>query len=364
VARVRIGVDVGSTGVRAAELSVGSDPPALVRAAQVPLTPGAVVDGEVKQPEAVTEAIRELWRRGGFRSKEVTMGVGNQRVVVREVTVPSIPAKELRQSLPFQVGELIPIPMENAVLDYDVLEEFDQDEGKMLRLLVVAAQREMVDTLVQTAVSAKLRPIGVDLVPFALVRAVGTSDGLGLEEADAGGEAVVDVGADVTNICVHERGAAKFVRILPSGGHDVTTAMASSLGIPEEQAEALKRGTPVEEVPPVDGAPPVEGGPSPETARQVLDSRASVLVDEIRSSFDFYQAQSPGARVSRVLVTGGSSKLPGLIEMIGERVRAHVEPGHAFSKVRPQLAMDEETMTEAEPLLAVAVGLALPEVAR
>lgn len=352
MARVRIGVDVGSTGVRAAELSVGSEPPALVRAAQVPLSPGAVVDGEVKEPGAVTEAIRELWRRGGFRSKEVTMGVGNQRVVVREVTVPSIPRKELRQSLPFQVGELIPIPMEDAVLDFDVLEEFDQDEGRMVRLLVVAAQREMIDTLVQTAVNAKLRPVGVDLVPFALVRAVGTSDGLGLEEADAGGEAVVDVGADVTNICVHERGVAKFVRILPSGGHDVTTAIASSLGIPEEQAETLKRGT------------PGEGGPPLETARQILDSRASVLVDEIRSSFDFYQAQSPGARVSRVLVTGGSSKLPGLLEMIAERVRAQVEPGHAFSKVRPQLAMDEETMAEAEPLLAVAVGLALPEVAR
>jgi type IV pilus assembly protein PilM len=345
-------VDVGSTGVRAAELSVGSDPPALVRAAQVPLSPGAVVDGEVKQPEAVTEAMKELWRRGGFRSKEVTMGVGNQRVVVREVTVPSIPPKELRQSLPFQVGELIPIPMEDAVLDYDVLEEFDQEEGRMVRLLVVAVQREMVDTLVQTAISARLRPVGVDLVAFALVRAVGTSDGLGLEEADAGGEAVVDVGADVTNICVHERGVAKFVRILPSGGHDVTTAIAGSLGIPEEEAEALKRGTPGEE------------GPPPETARPILDSRASVLVDEIRSSFDFYQAQSPGARVSRVLVTGGSSKLPGLLEMIGERIRVEVEPGHAFSKVRPQLAMDEETMAEAEPLLAVAVGLALPEVAR
>jgi type IV pilus assembly protein PilM len=352
VARVRVGVDVGSTGVRAAELVVGSDPPSLVRAAQVPLSPGAVVGGEVKEPDAVTEAIRELWRRGGFRSKEVTMGVGNQRVVVREVTVPSIPAKELRQSLPFQVGELIPIPVEDAVLDYDVLEELDQEEGRMVRLLVVAAQREMVNTLVQTAVNARLQPVGVDLVPFALVRSVGTTDGLGLEESDAGGEAVVDVGADVTNICVHERGVAKFVRILPSGGQDVTRAMATSLGIPEDQAEAIKRGTPQ------DGAPP------PETARQVLDSRASVLVDEIRSSFDFYQAQSPGARVSRVLVTGGSSKLPGLLEMIGERVRAQVEPGHAFSKVRPQLAMDEETMTEAEPLLAVSVGLALPEVSR
>jgi type IV pilus assembly protein PilM len=349
VARVRVGLDVGSTAVRAAELSFGSDPPALVRAAQVPLAPGAVVDGEVKEPAVVTDAIRELWRRGGFRSKQVTMGVGNHRVVVREVTVPSIPPKELRETLPFQVAELMPIPMENAVLDYDVLDEIDQQDGKVLRLLVVAAQRDMVDTLVETAVSAGLRPVGVDLVPFALVRAVGKGDGLGLEEADAGGEAVVDVGADVTNICVHERGVARFVRILPSGGQDVTAAMATSLGVTEEEAEALKREA------------PDEGAEPSEAALQTIESRASALVDEIRSSFDFYEAQSPGARISRVLVTGGGSKLRGLIEMIAEGVRAEVEPGRAFAHVSPQLAMDEETMAEAEPLLAVAIGLALPE---
>jgi type IV pilus assembly protein PilM len=352
VAKGRIGLDVGSTAVRAAEVVNGSDLPSLVRAAQVPLPPGAVDSGEVRDVEALSAAIRELWQRGAFKSKQAVLGVGNQRVVVREVTVPALPPKELKQSLAFQVQDLIPIPVDEAVLDYDVLEELEQDGAKMLRLLVVAAQREMVNRMVDAAVRAKVEPVGVDLVPFALIRAVGQDDGLGLQEADAGGEAIVDVGADVTNICVHERGVAKFVRILPSGGQDVTRAMASSLGIPEDQAEAIKRGTPQ------DGAPP------PETARQVLESRASVLVDEIRSSFDFYQAQSPGARVSRVLVTGGSSKLPGLLEMIGERVRAQVEPGHAFSKVRPQLAMDEETMTEAEPLLAVSVGLALPEVSR
>jgi type IV pilus assembly protein PilM len=239
--------------------------------------------------------------------------------------------------------------VDEAVLDYDVLEELEQDGNTMVRLLVVAAHRNMINQMIDAAMRAKVEPVGVDLVPFALIRAVGQDEGLGLEESDLGGEAIVDVGADVTNIVVHERGVARFVRILPSGGRDVTVAMATSLGIPEEDAEALKRGQPVE------GAPPAE---QVENTRR---ARVAALVDEIRSSLDFYRAQTPGAEVSRVLVTGGGSKLPGLVELLDERVDAGVERGRAFQKVGVRLDMDEATMAEAEPLLAVSLGLALPQ---
>lgn len=349
MARGRIGLDVGSTAVRAAEVVLGSDPPSLVRAAQVPLPPGAVESGEVRDVEALAAAVRELWQRGAFKSRQAVLGVGNQRVVVREITVPALPPKELKQSLPFQVQDLIPIPVDDAVLDYDVLEEIEQDGAKMLRLLVVAAQRDMVNRMVDAAARAKVEPVGVDLVPFALIRAVGQDDGLGLEASDLGGEAIVDVGADVTNICVHERGVARFVRILPSGGRDVSVAMATSLGIPEEDAEALKRGQPVE------GSPPVE------QVDNTRRARVAALVDEMRSSLDFYRAQTPGADVTRVLVTGGGSKMPGLVELLDERVDAQVQRGHAFQKVNVRLDMDQATMTEAEPLLAVSLGLALPQ---
>jgi len=348
VARGRIGLDVGSTAVRAAEVTAG-DPPALLRAAQVPLPEGAVESGEVRNPAAVSQAIRDLWHRGEIKSKQVTMGVANQRVVVREVTVPALPPKELRQSLPFQVQDLIPIPVDDAVLDFDVLDELEQEGAKMLRLLVVAAQREMLNKLVECAQEAKLDPVGIDLVPFALIRSVGRDDGLGLDEAEAGGEAIVDIGADVTNICVHERGVARFVRILPSAGRDVTTAVAGQLGITDEEAEAMKRGE------------PAEGSPAAPEGETMVRNRVSNLVDEIRSSLDFYRAQTPGADVTRVLVTGGGSKMPGLVELLHERVGATVEPGRAFGKVQVRLGMDEETRADAEPLLAVAVGLALPQ---
>ena len=345
--KTRIGLDVGSTAVRAAELAEGS-PPTVVRAAQVPLPAGAVENGEVREVEAVSEGLRELWTRGGFKSRKVWMGVGNQRVVVREIALPAMPEKELRQSLGFQVQEFIPMPVDEAVLDYHLIEELEVDGRQMLRLLLVAAQKAMVDTLVTSATNAKLEPMGLDLVPFAMVRAVGAT-GAGMELERTGDEAVVDVGAHVTNIVVHAAGETRFVRILPSGGRDITVAIARGLTVEDEVAERLKRGEMVE-----------ESQATPEQALEVAMQRATQFVDEIRSSLEFYTAQTQGARIERLLISGGGSKLAGFIDIVRQRIPVAVEPGRVFSKVGSQLSLSEDAQAEAEPVLATAVGLAIP----
>jgi type IV pilus assembly protein PilM len=347
VAKTRIGLDVGSTAVRAAELAEGT-PPAVIRAAQVPLPPGAVENGEVRDPDAVAEALRELWARGGFKSRKVWMGVGNQRVVVREIALPSMPEKELRDSLGFQVQEFIPMPVNEAVLDYHLIDEVEIDGRQMMRMLLVAAQKAMVDTLVAAATRAKLEPMGLDLVPFAMVRAVGEVRA-GMELEGTGGEAVVDVGAHVTNIVVHASGETRFVRILPSGGRDITAAIARALSVEDEVAERLKRGERVEGI-----------EATPEEAHQVAMQRATQFVDEIRSSLEFYTAQTQGARIERLVVSGGGSKLEGFIDIVRQRIPVSVEPGRVFRRVGSRLALSEEARSEAEPVLATAVGLAIP----
>jgi type IV pilus assembly protein PilM len=347
VPKTRIGLDIGSTAVRAAELAEGN-PPSVVRAAQVPLPAGAVENGEVKDVEAVTEGLRELWSRGGFKSKKVWMGVGNQRVVVREITLPWLPEKELRQSLGFQVQEYIPMPVDEAVLDYHVIDEAEDEGRRTIRVLLVAAQRAMVDALVAAATGAKLEPVGLDLVPFAMVRAVGSS-GAGMELEDTGNEAVVDVGAHVTNIVVHTAGETRFVRILPSGGRDITVAISRALAVDDDVAERLKRGEVVE-----------DANVGPAQAHDVALQRATQFVDEIRSSLEFYTAQSQGARIDRVLVSGGGSKLEGFLEVVRQRIPVPVEPGRVFAQVGSQLSLSQEAQAEAEPVLTVAVGLAIP----
>jgi len=350
VAKTRIGVDIGSTAVRVAEVAPG-DVPVVLRAAQMPLMPGAVENGEVRQPELVAEALRELWAKGGVKARQVHLGVGNQRMVVREVTLPWLPEKELRESLGFQVQEFIPMSVDEAVLDFDPLGEVDQGGRRMLRILLVAAHKAMIDALVQAATLAKLEPVTIDLAPFAVVRAVGTSDEA-LDLDLQGDEAVLDVGAHVTTICVHERGVTRFVRILPSGGRDITLAISRGLGVDEDVAEQLKRGQ------------ETEGGPSLEDVRRVASTRTGSFIDEVRSSLEFYAAQIPGARIARVLVVGGGSKLDGFLEVLQERIPVPVERGRVFEKVKSELDLSAEAAEEAEPVLAVAVGLAIADRSR
>ena len=354
MARTRIGVDVGSTAVRVAEVAVG-DIPVVVRAAQVPLPPGVVESGEVRQPEAVAEALREVWAKSGVKSKQVQLGVGNQHVVVREIVLPWLPEKELRETLAFQVQEFIPMASDEAVLDFDPLGELDQGGRRMVRILLVAAHKGMVNALVEAALAAKLDPQGIDLSPFAVIRAVGTGDD-GLDLDSSGDEAIIDIGAQVTSICVHDRGVTRFVRILPSGGRDITLALASGLGVDDDVAERLKRGERVE----VDGegATPL---PEPREIRELALTRAGSFVDEVRSSLEFYTAQMPNAQVGRMLVVGGGSRLDGLIELLQERLPVPVDRGRLFERAKSEIELSAEASAEAEAVLSVAVGLAIPD---
>ena len=392
--RTRIGVDVGSTAVRVAEVAAG-EIPVIVRAAQVPLPPGVVEAGEVRQPEVVAEALRELWSKAGVKSKQVHLGVGNQRVVVRELALPWLPEKELRDTLGFQVQEFIPMASDEAVLDFDPLGEMDQGGRRMVRILLVAAHKPMVNALVEAALAAKLDPQGIDLTPFAVIRAVGAGDD-GLDLDSSGDEAIVDIGAQVTSICVHDRGVSRFVRMLPSGGRDITLALASGLGVDDEMAERLKRGERfggiADAVPavgaPADGAPAVQLPPpadalpvdtlptgtlpveaprgvpgvlaDPAEVRDLALTRAGSFVDEVRSSLEFYTAQTPNAQIGRVLVVGGGSRLDGLLELLQERLPVPVDRGRLFERAKSEIELSAEASAEAEAVLAVAVGLAIP----
>lgn len=392
--RTRIGVDVGSTAVRVAEVAAG-EIPVIVRAAQVPLPRGVVEAGEVRQPEVVAEALRELWSKAGVKSKQVHLGVGNQRVVVRELALPWLPEKELRDTLGFQVQEFIPMASDEAVLDFDPLGEMDQGGRRMVRILLVAAHKPMVNALVEAALAAKLDPQGIDLTPFAVTRAVGAGDD-GLDLDSSGDEAIIDIGAQVTSICVHDRGVTRFVRMLPSGGRDITLALASVLGVDDGMAERLKRGerfggiadavpavaapadgAPAVPLPPPGDAPPVDTPPTdtlpietprgvpgvladPTEVRDLALARAGSFVDEVRSSLEFYTAQMPNAQVGRVLVVGGGSRLDGLLELLQERLPVPVDRGRLFERAKSEIELSAEASAEAEAVLAVAVGLAIP----
>ncbi|MGQ0519797.1 MAG: type IV pilus assembly protein PilM [Actinomycetota bacterium] len=344
-----VGLDLGSYGVRAVELSVGGGQPTLERFAQVTLPPGAIRDGEVADPAAVSASIKRLWSEGGFKGKRVVIGVANQRVIVRLAEMPSMSESDLQSALRYEAQELIPIPVDDAVLDFQILDDVVDSEGESrMRILLAAAQRDMVRSHLAAVEGAGLQTGVVDLVPFALVRALGTT--VNPFDFETRAEAIVCIGGGVTNVVVHEQGVPRFVRVLLVGGDDVTDAIVRDMGVQIDEAEGLKRQADI-------------SSPDPAVARagQVVRDRLAPLVEEIRGSLDYYTAQSQSSAIDRVLVTGGGSRMAGLMERLQAQLGATVEPARPLTglKVSRGVGLSQEQLYAVEPLLAVPVGLAL-----
>jgi len=344
-----VGLDIGTSGVRAAELSLGKGAATLERFGQVALPLGAVRDGEVIDSDTVAGAIKQLWAQAKFSSKKVVVGVANQKVVVRQVDLPWLPVKELRQSLAFQVQDFIPMPVEQAILDFHPLEEFTNDAGgRMLRVLLVAASRDMVMSAMEAAQRAGLTPVMVDLTPFAMLRALAPADQMGFS---AEAEALVDVGASVTNIVVHQGGVPRFVRILLMGGGDITDAVAERLGVPADQAESVKQTT---------GLALIPGQAEPHPANRAIEQTGAAFVEEVRGSLDYYLAQPGAARIGRVVLSGGGSRLGGLVERLSAATRLPVELARPMSALKlGKTGLTDEQLAYVEPMVTVPVGLAM-----
>ena len=312
-----IGLDVGSHAITAAELKLGKNGAVTVmKFGQIALRPGAVTCGEVVDVLEVSAALKRLWREAGFSSKKVVVGVGNQRVIVRPADMPAMPEKDLRSAVEFQAQELIPITLEEAILDYQVLERYMGNGGtEMLKVLIVAAQRDMVSRLLVALDEAGLTASIVDLVPFALLRALADASGFGdIDGEDVGAEAIVSVGSGVTTMIVHEYGIPKFIRTIMLGSHDITQAIAEELDITADEAEGIKRQVTVG----------VEDGDVVDKARVAVKRRTALFVDEIIGSLDFHTNQVGNAGVKRIILTGGGRRVPGIAERLSEALDAPV----------------------------------------
>jgi type IV pilus assembly protein PilM len=329
---------------------MGKGPATLERFGQVALPLGAVRDGEVIDSDAVAVAIKQLWVQAKFSSKKVVVGVANQKVVVRQVDLPWLPVNELRKSLSFQVQDFIPMPVEQAILDFHALEEFTNDQGgRMLRVLLVAAARDMVGSAMDAVTKAGLEPSMVDLNSFAVLRSL-VSGGSGIGSLEA--EALVDVGASVTNIVVHQGGVPRFVRILLMGGADITDAVAERLGVPMDQAESVKQGSGLALI-------PGQGGES-HPASRAIEQTGSAFVEEVRGSLDYYLAQPGASRIGRVVLSGGGSRLSGLVERLSAATRLPVEVARPMSALKlGKTGLTEDQLAYVEPMVTVPVGLAM-----
>ncbi len=349
---IAVGLDIGSEAVRAAVVDSGRASPVLRRFAEMPLPPGVVVAGDINDEAAVNEAVSALWKRHRLPRKRVVVGVANQRVIVRQVDVPHLEEAELIEALPFQVQDAIPIPVEEAVLDYVPLEEYNTPDGDlMLSILVVAAPREMVEGLLAVARRSGLQVQCVDLQAFGLVRAAFGAD---LLLGGDGPQGLLDIGASMSQIVVVRGGICRFVRILPTGGDQFTDALAAGVSISREDAEEMKRSIGVAP----EGMP--EGDDETSAASRILTRTADALVEEIRGSVNYYLTQAGEHSLNRLVVAGNGARLPHLANRVARALGTRVEPARVLDHVSVgRVQMTESQLLELQPVLPASVGLAL-----
>lgn len=331
-----IGLDIGSSSIRAVEVRRAKDGHTLTNFGQVPLPPGTVQGGVVQDPGTVTSALRQLWTACKFATRRVRLGVTSPQLVVREASVSNLPAKELRKSLPFQVRDMLPLAVENSLLDFHPLEA--PGDSPTVRGLLIAMPKEAVVEAVNAVHHAGLHVVGVDLASFALLRAAA--------KLDNHVEAIVDIGAEVTSVVVHADGEPLIVRTVPRGGKEITASMSTRLGITKDEAEALKCRF------------GLHGDERPESATAAVDA-VRPLLNELRSSFTYLASGERQKQVTRIALSGGSALMPGLPEHIQKQLHVPAVYADSAGRLRETRQARERDFDSFVPSAAVSIGLTL-----
>ncbi|WP_166791637.1 type IV pilus assembly protein PilM [Cryobacterium frigoriphilum] len=298
-----VGVDIGTSAVRAAELSdVDSGTPTLLHYAEAPLPVGAVNRGEIVDAAAVRTALEQIWQVGGFTSHNVVLGVASDRVVARNLTVASASLKRIREALPLQVRDLISIPIEDALLDFYPIATTETSAASETQGLLIAAAKAPVVSNVRAVQQAGLRVLAVDLVPFALSRAVylGTATDRVIAQ--------IDVGAGSTSIVIAVDGVPQFVRLIASGGSDVTEALKNVLGVNDTSAENLKRLVGLSHRMTLETA----------GATTTISEVTYELLEALRNTISYFGSVRRDLRVTQIVLAGGGSRLNGFAQTLSD----------------------------------------------
>jgi type IV pilus assembly protein PilM len=335
-----IGVDLGATAVRATVLAPGMlDGRPSVTAhggGEVPLPGGAVVNGVVGDSGTVSRALKELWAAHKLECRSVILGIANQQVVVRTLTLPNLEPAKLAMALPFQAKESVPLPLDQVLLDFAPLGEPDPATDTITGLLV-AVPRAPIITAVQAVERAGLRVARVDLASFAVLRSIAAED--------LAVEAVVDIGAQMTTIVIHNQGVPKVVRSVTRGGNDLTDLLASMRGLDTTEAEAAKR----------------EVGLTGSDSR-ISDALAQALrpvLAEIRSSLQYFASTNSGASAESISLTGGGARLSGLADLLTSQLDTPTRIVAPAQHIRNRWHAGSGEGGSELPATAVSVGLAM-----
>jgi type IV pilus assembly protein PilM len=346
-----VGLKIGASQLAAARV-VNNGQPELVQIAREPIEPGIVVGGELREPDALAEALKHFFRVNKLPRQGVRLGIASNRIGVRIFDIVGIEdEKQLNNAVRFRAQEALPIPLDEAVLDYQVLSESVDEEGvRTRRVLLVVAYRDLVERYVAACRKAGLRLAGVDLEAFAVLRALRADT----NQSNAA-VVVASVGHDRTTLAVANGPVCEFTRVIEWGGHHLNVAIARALDSAPSEVEGLKRSLSL--------LVPAESWEAlaPEQAARVraaLHQELQAFARELVSSLQFYQGQPGSLGIGEIVLTGGTAHLPGIDAELARAIGVSVRVGDPLARVKPgKRANDPDQIGS----LAVAIGLGIEE---
>jgi len=343
-AKAVVGLDIGSSAVKAVELKAAGKGYKVVAFAIEPVPPDSIVDGAIIDAAAVADAIKRLFENKAFKTKEVAASLSGNAVIVKKINLPVMTEAELSESIYWEAEQYIPFDIQDVNLDYQILNAgTGADSQGTMDVLLVAAKKEKIADYTGVISQAGRTPVLVDVDAFALQNAYEINYGLEPDHVVV----LLNAGASAININILTGDQSVFTRDISIGGNSYTEAVQKELNLPFESAEQLKRGQPVD-------------GVSFDDVKPVLQSMTENVLLEVQKTFDFFKATASSDRIDRIVLSGGASRVDGFATSLQERFGTTVESFDPFKKISFEASkFGVDDPANLVPQAAVAVGLAL-----
>jgi len=335
-----VGLDVGSSAVRAVELSKSKNGYQITGFAYEPLGPDSVVDGAIMDSRGVSSAIKRILTSGNFKGKRTAASVSGHSVIVKRVVLPVATEQEIGASIQFDADQYIPFGLSEVNIDYQVVGPAEGDEPGM-EVLMIAAKKDKIHNHTNVITMAGRKADVVDIDAFALQNAFEAN----YTVSPSAAVALLNIGASLMNINITKGGTPLLVRDVPVGGNQYTDILQKELQLSFQEAEDLKLGR--------------HGGQEVEMVQPLLQSITDMLIMELQKTFDFFRETYPLEKISKVYICGGTARTRGLSEKIQETFEYPTEILDPLKYVTPGPKVDAGKVATLGPSLAVAIGLAL-----
>jgi type IV pilus assembly protein PilM len=336
-----VGLDIGSKAIKAAEVIESKKGYTLSKFGMVDIPPGLIEEGAIKDPEAVADIIRNLFKSYGLRNRNVALSIGGYSVIVKKISVQSTTEEQLQDTIQFEAEQYIPFDINDVNLDFQILGENDNNPNQM-NVLLVAAKKEMVNDYVHLAELAGLEPRIIDVDAFALQNVFE----LNYEPTPEDNIALIDIGASKTSLNILKGETSVFMRDVSLGCGQINQKIAALVDCSLDEAEAIKFGE----------------GSGKISAEDLSDIISSVVTDwctEIRRALDFFYSTYPDDQIKKIILGGGGGNIQELRQLLAVETSAEVQTINPFQRFfLDSDKFDTDYLEKIAPQASICMGLA------